>query len=426
MDTPDSATDYAYPPDLASELIRETGDHIHFIGPFLLDDMNAGRYGSAWDRIEKILEWRIKTVRYLLHSRDFDFFVVNFSATDAVQHHFWRFMDSDHPQFESEAAAEYGDCVYKVYKKLDAYTDEVWSGLDEDSVLVVMSDHGFGPASTRAVYLNNWLEQQGLLKPRNRMARSWWRRYIPEFAKRLGRQVLPSLYDKARAPLSPIFVDWGKTRAYADEYLQCVWINTVGRDPQGLVQPGHDYEELRNLIIEGLGSLHDPDSGLPVIGKVYRREDIYWGTHLDDAPDLQVEQRWEPFFQIRPSFTAPGSAPVSTLTSEQVLADRLLSGVHRPNGIFLATGAAIRPEKDVPGLRLIDLPATILHLLGVPVPACFDGRVLDEILNRPVPVEYTSEYDYESFIPQGRDNLYKGQGDEESIMERLRGLGYVD
>jgi predicted AlkP superfamily phosphohydrolase/phosphomutase len=426
MDTPDKATDYAYPPGLASELARETGEHIHFIGAFLLDDMNAGRYGSAWDRINKSLEWRIETVRFLLNSREFDFFVVNFSATDAVQHHFWRFMDPAHPQYDDEAAVKYGDCVYEVYKKLDTYMDEVWSDLEKDSILIVMSDHGFGPASCKAVYLNNWLEQQGLLKPKNRMARSWWRRYIPDFAKKIGRQLLPDLYDKARAPLSPVFVDWSKTRAYADEYLQCIWINTVGRDPQGIVQPGDEYEELRTSVIEGLESLRDPDTGLPAIGKVHRREDIYWGDHVDIFPDLQVEQRWEPFFQVRPSFTAPDLAPVRTLTSAKVVADRLLSGVHRPNGIFLATGAAVRPQEDLGGLKLIDLPPTILHLLGVPVPTCFDGRVLDEILQYAGPVEYTSEYDYESFRRREVGELYKDREDEQSVIERLRGLGYID
>jgi predicted AlkP superfamily phosphohydrolase/phosphomutase len=238
--------------------------------------------------------------------------------------------------------------------------------------------------------------------------------------------LLPGLYDRARAPLSPIFVDWSKTRAYADEYLQCIWINLAGRDPQGIVQPGDEYEELCNSIVEGLESLHDPDTGLPAIGKVHRREDIYWGNHVDTLPDLQVEQRWKPFFQVRPSFTAPDLAPVRTLTSAKIVADRLLSGVHRPNGIFLAAGAAIRPQKDLLGLKLIDLPPTILHLLGVPVPMCFDGRVLDEILQYTRPVEYTSEYDYESFGRQEVEELYEDRVDDETVLERLRGLGYID
>jgi predicted AlkP superfamily phosphohydrolase/phosphomutase len=425
MDTPESATNYTYPPDLASELIHETGNHISFVGAFLLEDMNAGRYDSAWNRIKKTLEWRIETVRYLLNSRDFNCFVVNFRATDAVQHHFWRFMDPTHPQYEEKAAASYGNCIYEVYKKLDDYLAEVWSDLDEESILVVMSDHGFGPASNKAVYLNNWLEQQGLLKSKNRAGRAWWRRYVPDSAKTVIRKLMPNLYDKARSPLSSFFFDWSETRAHADEYLQCIWINLVGRDPQGTVQPGDEYEELRSFIIEGLESLRDPDTGLPVVRKVYRREDIYWGTQLDILPDLQVEQRWEPFFQLRPSYTAPDLAPVRTLTPAKVMADRLLSGVHRPNGIFLAAGANIRPGKDLSGLKLIDLPPTILYLLGIPVPNSFDGTVLNEILQNPVPVEYTSEYDDESFRHQEDDDLYSGQ-DQESILERLRGLGYVD
>ena len=106
--------------------------------------------------------------------------------------------------------------------------------------------------------------------------------------------------------------------------------------------------------------------------------------------------------------------------------DHLPSGVHRPNGVFLATGANIRPGKDLPTLRLVDLPATILCLLGIPVPTYFDGRVLHEIFQNPMAVDNTSEYDYdEAFQHRDGDDPYSGQ-DVETVLERLRGLGYVD
>ncbi len=424
MDTPDGAPNYTYPSNLASELTGEIGDYI--VGVPLAEDARGGRYDLIWDKINKALEQRIKTVRYLLHSRDFDFFIVNFSATDAVQHHFWRFMDPDHPQYEEKGAAKYGNFIYEIYKKLDHYLAEVWSDLDEETILIVMSDHGFGPISNKALYLNNWLEQQGLLKSKNQRGRSWLRRYVPEFVKTLSRKLMPDLYHRVRFTSSSFFLDWSQTRAYADEYQECVWINLVGRDPQGIVQPGNEYEELRSLIIDGLESLRDPETGLPVVEKVYRREDIYYGAQIDTLPDLYVEQRWEPFFRLRPSYTSPDLAPVRTLTLAEIMMDHLPGGVHRPNGIFLAAGANIRPGKDLPALKLIDLPATILYLLGVPVPTYFDGRVLHEILQNPVPVEYTSEYSYDaSFEPQERDNPYDDQ-DVESVLERLRGLGYVD
>jgi predicted AlkP superfamily phosphohydrolase/phosphomutase len=424
IDTPDGVANHTHPPDLASELTHEIGNYI--IGFSLAEDARAGRYDIIWHKINEALERRIETVRYLLSSRDFDFFTVNFSATDAVQHHFWQFMDTTHPQYEEKAANRYGKCIYEIYKKLDHYLAEVWSDLGEGTILIVMSDHGFGPISSKALYLNNWLEQQGLLKPKNRRGRSWLRRYVPDFVKTVSRKLMPDLYHRIRSPSSPFFLDWSKTRAYADEYQECIWINLIGREPQGIVQPGGEYEELRTYIIEGLESLCDPETGLPVLEKVYRREDIYHGPQLDTLPDLHVEQRWEPFFRLRLSYTSPNLAPVRTLTPKEIMMDHLPGGVHRPNGIFLAVGTDIRPGKGLPNLKLIDLPATILHLLGVPVPTFFDGRVLHEILQSPVSVEYTSEYNHdESSGYQESDNPYNGQ-DTESVLERLRGLGYVD
>jgi len=424
MDTPDRASTYTYPSGLSSELSREIGDYT--IAVPLAEDVRAGRYDVVYEKIRMTLKQRIRAVRYLLASRDFDFFTVNFSATDAVQHHFWRFMDPSHPQHEEKAALRYGNCIYEIYSELDSFLAEVWSALGAETTLVVMSDHGFGPISNKVLYLNNWLEQQGLFKSKNQEKRGSLRRYVPEFVKMIGRKLMPDLYHRVRSTSSSFFIDWDQTRAFADEYQECVWINLSGRDPQGIVEPGNEYEELRSLIIEGLESLRDPETGLSVVEKVYRREEIYQGAQLEALPDLLVEQRWEPFFRLRPSYTSPDLAPVRTLTLTEIMQDHLPCGVHRPSGVFLATGANIRPGKNLSGLRLVDLPATILCLLGVPVPICFDGRVLQEIFQEPVAVEYTSEYDYDdSFKPREGDDPY-GDQDVEAVLERLRGLGYIE
>lgn len=424
MDTPDGVTDYTYPLSLISELQNEVGDYI--VGLPWTENILKGDYETVWQKIDQALGKRIDTVRYLLKSYDFDFFAVNFSATDAIQHHFWRFIDPTHPQYDDKDATVYRHCIYDVYRKLDNYVAELWSDLDKESALIVMSDHGFGPISNKALYLNNWLELQGLLKPKKQTQRKLLRRYIPELMRSIVKKIMPDTYHKVRSPFSPLFVDWKNTHAYADEYQECIWINLIGRDPEGIVQPGQEYENLRTFIIEGLESLRDPNTGSPVVEKVYRREDIYEGPQLHTLPDLYVEQHWEPFVRLRPSYTSPNLNPVRTLTRAEIMVDHLPGGVHRPNGIFLATGANIKAAKELAKLNLIDLPATILYLLGVPIPTSFDGRVLLEILEDPLPIEYTSEYNYDDgAIHQDSNATYDFQ-DAESVMERLRGLGYVD
>lgn len=424
MDTPDGATNYTYPASLASELTTQIGDYI--VGLPWIDDVRQGHYAEIWDKINRALDKHIETVRYLLVTYSFDFFVVNFSATDAVQHHFWRFMDPTHPQYETAGAAKYGSCIYKIYKKLDDYLAEVWSNLGQEATLLVISDHGFGPVGRKAVYLNKWLEQQNFLKLKNKNQRTLWRRFVPHIVKQVGQKLVPHLYNKARSPFSPYFIDWSQTRAFADEYQECIWLNLIGRDPEGIVQPGDEYESLRSQIIEGLMSLVDPETGVPVIEKVYRREELYHGPQLETLPDLYVEQRWKPFFRLRPSHTSTDPSPIRTLTPTEIMADHLPGGVHRPNGIFLATGNCINPGRDLLNLKLIDVPATILYLLGVPLPTNFDGRVLHEIVHCSAPVEYTSEYSQnETFSDQEIDVTYNNQ-EEQAVMERLRGLGYVD
>ncbi len=424
MDAPNGVTDYTYPVGLISELRAEVGDYI--VGLPWTEDVRKGDYGTVWQKIDQALEKRIDTVRYLLKSYEFDFFAVNFSATDAIQHHFWRFIDPTHPQYDEKGALDYGHCVYDIYRKLDDFLAEVWSDLNEESILLVMSDHGFGPISNKALYLNNWLEQQGLLKLKKQSQRKLLRRYIPEFVKAIAKKLTPNLYHQVRSPFSPLFVDWANTQAYADEYQECIWINLAGRDPEGIVQPGQEYEDLRNYIIQGLESLRDPDTGLAVVQKIYRREDIYNGSQLHTLPDLYVEQQWNPFVRLRPSYTSPDLNPIRTLTPAEIMVDHLPGGVHRPNGIFLAAGANIKTAKELAKLNLIDLPATILYLLGVPVPTYFDGRVLLEILENPLPAEYTSEYNYDEGDNHPGYKVPYDMEDDQSVLERLRGLGYVD
>jgi hypothetical protein len=82
-------------------------------------------------------------------------------------------------------------------------------------------------------------------------------------------------------------------------------------------------------------------------------------------------------------------------------------------------------------MRLVDAPPTILYALGQAVPAHWEGRVLDQIFEadrlRTSPVR----------IGTGAEGSVRAAGiapagggfspeDEESIAERLRGLGYLE
>lgn len=440
MDTPNEKSQFTYPASLKDELLSQLGEYI--IEPALEEDARNGRYGELWNSIWKSLENRVAAVRFLLNRSDWDVFAVNFRATDSIQHHFWKFMDPDHPQHDPETAGPYRDCILQVYQRLDEYLGEVRANQAPNDILIVMSDHGFGPTSNRVIYLNNWLAQRGWLRYRQepqsdssrhslftRMRSALWQRIwvklrqvVPQWIKDLLEHLAPSLYQRVRYPAAYFFIDWDHTQAYADEYQESIWLNLAGREPRGTVQPGAEYETLRDQIIAGLRELKDPETGEPAIEMAYAREEIYHGQALDLAPDIVLITRQDPYFRVRPSHTSPDLRPIRTLTPEELRAEYLPNGTHRLQGMFFVEGAGIAPSRQISDIGIVDLAPTILHLAGCRVPRGLDGRVIADIFDGKPAVEYFDDVDGDV---GGAGNTDYDEEEEELVAEKLRGLGYL-
>ena len=441
MDTPGPKSEFAYPASLKDDLLAHLGEYI--IEPVLEEDARNYRYDALWNSVWGSLENRIEAVRYLLREQEWDVFAVNFRATDSVQHHFWKFMDEAHPQYEPAIAGPYRDCILKVYQRLDEFVGEVRAGLGLDDYLIVMSDHGFGPTSDKVLYLNNWLAQQGWLTLRQKSnapaagpqslpgklkAALWkqtWvrlRQVAPQWVKDLLERLAPALYQRIRYPAAYFFIDWERSMAYADEYQESIWINLVGREPAGTVQPGAEYEALRREIVEKLRELRDPLTGEPAIEMACLREEIYHGSALELAPDIVVITRQDPYFRVRPSHTSRNSEPIHTLSNEELLAEYLPNGVHRLHGMFYAMGDGIVANRRVEDMGIIDMTPTMLHLAGCRVPNGLDGKVITDIFEEYPHVDYFDDDDADADFSSSSG--YDDE-EEEQIAEKLRGLGYL-
>jgi predicted AlkP superfamily phosphohydrolase/phosphomutase len=211
-------------------------------------------------------------------------------------------------------------------------------------------------------------------------------------------------------------VDWARTKAYSLGNVGQIYVNVAGREPQGSVQPGAEYERVREEIISRLRELRDPETHEAVVQEIYRREEIYSGEYVELAPDIV-------FLPARLEYFGFGEYEFGSHKIIEAM-KRGISGTHRMQGVFIAYGAGIEPGVELQGAALVDLAPTIMHLLGLPVPSHMDGRVLDEMLS-PLfsPAPYTGRVD------TGYDGNVVGVGLTEEqqrvVAERLRGLGYV-
>jgi predicted AlkP superfamily phosphohydrolase/phosphomutase len=177
---------------------------------------------------------------------------------DQLAHMFWRTVDPKHPA--NDPAGKYANVIEQTYQDIDKVIGKALEGVDGQTTLIVMSDHGFAPFY-RAFNLNTWLAKEGYIK----------------------------LTDKSGPAEQEFFaaVNWEETRAYGLG-LNGLYINLRGREGRGVVQPGAERDSLTNEIIGKLEALKDPKTEEQVVRTVYKAEEIYTGAARQDAPDLII------------------------------------------------------------------------------------------------------------------------------------------
>lgn len=447
---------FTYPPEFAQELLRACDGEFIITAAYEAPEATLnGDMALGIRTIHKQTESHLKAARYVLSQGPWDLFIVIFTATDIAHHLLWKTFDPNHPDYDPQEAARYGGAIYDIYRQLDDAIAELVQYADEHTTVIVMSDHGAGLKAGAVHSINRWLESQGLLKRRKAeggrrkpealrspssalrplwrlLADAIWasRRVLSEAQRERIKGWLPALRglrSKAEMHLYSAQIDWSRTLAYGNDADDFIRINLKGREPQGIVAP-EDYETLRDHIIERLYTWRDPKSGRPLVEKVWKREEIYFGPYVDKADDILI--RWADF--------VPQGLDDGGLERPRQFFDQI-SGGHKPNGILIMRGPGIRPGATIEGAELIDMPPTILHLLGEPVPAVMDGKVLtqafspDTLAAHPTVVEdggrRTEDESYSFSVPRPPSPVPAGEGysEEEAhlVEERLRGLGYL-
>jgi predicted AlkP superfamily phosphohydrolase/phosphomutase len=217
-------------------------------------------------------------------------------------------------------------------------------------------------------------------------------------------------------------IDWRRTQAYSLGNVGQIYLNVAGREPAGAVQPGAEYDRVREEIIARLQTLADPATNELVVETVYQREELYHGEYLDKAPDIVFLPRRLEYFGFG-EYEFGSHRIIESMR-------RGISGTHRMNGIFMAYGAAVQPGATVHDASLVDLAPTILHLMGEPVAAHMDGRVLDEMLAAEPVASASRRNPPTDTLSNGRSASGSAgetlsAEDKKILADRLRSLGYV-
>jgi predicted AlkP superfamily phosphohydrolase/phosphomutase len=436
LPAPSKRAGIAYPKDLLEEIEREVGEYLLYPDPG--QAYSDSGVDSFLERLYSTTERRLEVMDYLRAQEEWPFFMLVLSGTDTVQHAMWRYMSPEHPRHDPAKAEKYGDAILSYCKYVDQALGDIVAALDDDTMLVLMSDHGFGPFH-KFIHVNNWLREQGWLKIKRsvlsqiklamfRLGFTPMTIYNLLMDIGLGAMKREVERGKGMGLLRKLFlsfddVDWSQTTAYSLGNVGQIYLNVRGREPNGLVEPGAEYKAVRQEIIAQLREMRDPDTGEVVVQDVYRREEIYSGEYAQKGADIV-------FIPTRMEYFGFGECDFGWHRVIESV-DRGISGTHRMNGMFLMWGGPVQAGLWLDGARIYDLAPTILHVMGEPVPVDMDGSVLVRAL-KPEYQEGVQMTEPSSPKPgQGgeRDTLPGDDGlseEEEALIgQRLRDLGYV-
>jgi len=310
--------------------------------------LNNGRFDEAayLAQCSLIKQERERMTMHELARFDEGLFFVVFDTPDRVQHMFWRFRDSGHPYFDRDASPELARRIEEHYREYDPILARVLERVDGETLLIVLSDHGFN-TFRRAFHVNTWLFENGLL------------------ALRDNKKPDEELGDSFRA------VDWSKTYAYALG-LAGIYLNFKGRERDGILDDSGEAERVRGAIQNGLSAIVDSGTQRKAINSVSRREEIYSGAHTADAPDLLVN--YAPGFRVSWQ-TALGGMPHGLFedNTRRWSGDHIIDPETVPGVLFanraLRTNGTTRPD-------IRDLAPTILSYFGVPKHAAMERESL--------------------------------------------------
>ena len=260
-----------------------------------------------------------------------------FDLTDRIQHVLWRYIDPDHPANRDKETTVHKDAIEKLYLKVDETIGKLEKYLDDRTVFIVMSDHGF-KAFRRGINLNSWLMKEGYLHLSN------------------GNKASGEWFDG---------VDWSKTKAYALG-LGGIFINLKGRESQGIV----DSEALPNLVMEIkdlLTGLKDDANGEVAIKGVYDAREVYAGPYVAEGPDLIIG--------YNEGYRASWDGVTGKVTDE-VFSDntRAWSGDHCIDPSCVPAVLISNREITVDNPSIQDVAPSILQIFGVKPPAYMDGK----------------------------------------------------
>ncbi len=400
---------HTQPPELAGEIERRFGFHPIFgvdayeAREFAPDDyvLRAGAHRTPAeeralrDGLLAGIDAKERLSAEYLATSDWDLFLTVFGDSHAVGHQTWYIHDPTHPRHDPVLAADLGDPIEQIYERLDRAVAAHLALAGEDTTVVVLLSHGMGPHYDATHLLAEVLKRIDRAddaagpagSPVMRTAKRAWATLPRPARQRLGPLAVAPLRLRHRrrpprqSPDESTAAERRSQRFYPNPnnfVFGGVRINLAGREPDGRVQPGADFDAVCDRLCTDLLDLFNIDTGRPVVDAVVRTDEHYRRRPDDKLPDLLID--WN-----RDSLVETIWSPKTGVVHVPYWHWR--TGDHRSDGLLLVTGPGIERTAAEPRVRNVDLAPSLAARLGVTLDGV-DGRPVAWLAGRPpVPVE---------------------------------------
>jgi predicted AlkP superfamily phosphohydrolase/phosphomutase len=320
--------------------------------------------------------------KWLMTSCPWDMFLVVFAELHPAGHYFWpRNTPALCDHMSSSAGSSLSE-LRDVYVAVDTAIGEILNECDDGMMVFVISGDGAGPNHCAWHLLPQVLSRSGFTETWSRTNSGNGRSRKPLLSRLRDAVPLPlrstmsshlpwQIRDRLVSQIMTANIDWSRTRAFTlpTDLEGCLRINLRGREPQGVVEPGSQYEEVCSELIEALEKLVNPATGRAAVRHVWRIDHLFPGERRDHLPDLTVV--WNDEAEIRELYSDR-----TGVVSEPSVDPR--TGTHHPLSFMAARGARAGRGKIERG-HIVDIAPTVLSHFGIQPPAQMDGQVLDAL-----------------------------------------------
>jgi len=324
-------------------------------------------------------------VTSLIKSEEWNLFMCCFTATHRGGHKFWD-VTNIKGEYSEEQKFQFKNSLRNIYQSCDESIGKIMDCVEDDVTILIFSLHGMGVNTTLT---DKMLPQMisNIINGKKKTAKSTNSNYIKKFRSLIPlewrsnlRKLLPyRLQDKMTAYWRMGKIDWSATKVFnlVADLQGYIRINLKGREKEGIVEEGEEYNQICARVINGLKTFKDADTLEPVIESVNRKDQLFnKGKGYNNIPDLLVKWKSKPAASYRKivsleygeiEWPMPGLNPDGR------------SGNHRPEGFLLAVGKNIKINSAFEKKHIVDLAPTILNMLNLEKPEQMEGKIISEI-----------------------------------------------